>query len=152
MQETQETWVPSLGQEDPLEKGMATHFIILAWKIPWTKKPDNPPQSCKYVWNDLATKQQQFYVKSKLSPNPPKKLKEDDMKLSMVMAETYHVGQDWVNWKDDKDHKRADVLCHDFQTWSLEKWQSLRKILIREETSHIFSLVVSWRLYRSWWD
>ena len=31
----QETWVRSLGQEDTLEKGMATHSSILAWKIPW---------------------------------------------------------------------------------------------------------------------
>ena len=37
--EMQETWVPSLGQEDPLEKEMATHSSILAWKIPWTEKP-----------------------------------------------------------------------------------------------------------------
>ena len=35
----QETWVPSLGWEDPLEKGMATHSSILAWEIPWTKEP-----------------------------------------------------------------------------------------------------------------
>ena len=35
----QETWVRSLGQEDPLEKGMATHFGILAWRIPWTEEP-----------------------------------------------------------------------------------------------------------------
>ena len=35
----QETWVQSLGQEDPLEKGMATHSSILAWKIPWTDEP-----------------------------------------------------------------------------------------------------------------
>ena len=35
----QETWVRSLGQEDPLEKGMATHSSMLAWKIPWTEKP-----------------------------------------------------------------------------------------------------------------
>ena len=32
----QETWVQSLGWEDPLEKGMATHSSILAWRIPWT--------------------------------------------------------------------------------------------------------------------
>ena len=32
-------WIPSLGQEDPLEKGMATHSSILAWKIPWTEEP-----------------------------------------------------------------------------------------------------------------
>ena len=36
----QETWVQSLGWEDPLEKEMATHSSTLAWKIPWTDKPD----------------------------------------------------------------------------------------------------------------
>ena len=35
----QETLVRSLGQEDPLEKEMATHSSILAWKIPWTEEP-----------------------------------------------------------------------------------------------------------------
>ena len=35
----QETLVPSLGQEDPLEKGMATHSSILAWEIPWIEEP-----------------------------------------------------------------------------------------------------------------
>ena len=36
----QETQVRSLGQQDPLEKGMATHSIILAWRIPWTEEPE----------------------------------------------------------------------------------------------------------------
>ena len=35
----QETWVPSLGREDPLEKEIATHFSSLAWKIPWMEEP-----------------------------------------------------------------------------------------------------------------
>ena len=35
----QKTWVQSLGREDPLEKGMATHSSILAWRIPWTEEP-----------------------------------------------------------------------------------------------------------------
>ena len=35
----QESWVQSLGWEDPLEGGMATHFSILAWRIPWTEEP-----------------------------------------------------------------------------------------------------------------
>jgi len=35
----QETWVPSLGQEDPLEEKMAIHSSILAWRIPWTEEP-----------------------------------------------------------------------------------------------------------------
>ena len=38
MQEMQETWVQSLGQEDPLQKEMATHSSILAWEIPWTEE------------------------------------------------------------------------------------------------------------------
>ena len=37
--ETQETWVRSLGQEDPLEKGTATQSSIFAWRIPWTEEP-----------------------------------------------------------------------------------------------------------------
>ena len=36
----QETWVQSLGQEDPLEEGMATCSSILDWRIPWTEEPD----------------------------------------------------------------------------------------------------------------
>ena len=35
----QETWVQSLSQEDPVEKRMATHSSILAWRIPWTEEP-----------------------------------------------------------------------------------------------------------------
>ena len=37
-QEMQEIWVPSLGGENPLEEGMATHSSILAWRIPWTEE------------------------------------------------------------------------------------------------------------------
>ena len=39
MQELQETQFQSLGWEDPLEEGMATHYSILAWRIPWTEDP-----------------------------------------------------------------------------------------------------------------
>ena len=35
----QKTWIRSLGQEDLLEKGMATYASVLAWRIPWTKEP-----------------------------------------------------------------------------------------------------------------
>ena len=38
----QETWVQSLGREDPLEKEMATHSSTLAWKIPWIQEPGRP--------------------------------------------------------------------------------------------------------------
>ena len=40
MQETQETWVGSLGWEDPLEKETANHCSILSWETPWTEEPD----------------------------------------------------------------------------------------------------------------
>ena len=39
IQDLQETQVQSLGQEDPLEEDIATHFSILAWRIPWTDEP-----------------------------------------------------------------------------------------------------------------
>ena len=38
--EMRETWVQSLGREDPLEKKTATHSSILAWRIPWTEEPE----------------------------------------------------------------------------------------------------------------
>ena len=41
-----ETQVQSLGQEDPLEKGMATHSSILAWKTPWTEEPGGLQSMC----------------------------------------------------------------------------------------------------------
>ena len=40
VQELQETRIQPLGQEDPLEEGIATHSSILAWRIPWTEEPD----------------------------------------------------------------------------------------------------------------
>ena len=67
----QETWVLSLGREDPLEEGMATHPSILAWSVPWTEEPGrlyNPwghkesdtneqlslSLSTTYIFNDMS--------------------------------------------------------------------------------------------------
>ena len=59
MQETQEKQVWSLGQEDFLKKEMATHYIILAWKIPWTEEPGGlQSMGLQRVRQDLVTKQQ----------------------------------------------------------------------------------------------
>ena len=57
MQERLETQVQSLGQEDLLEKEMATHSSILAWRIPWTEELQST--GSQRVGHDLATKQQQ---------------------------------------------------------------------------------------------
>ena len=54
-QEMQEIWVRTLGQEDPLEKGMATHSRILAWRIPWTEEPgrlQSMELQVRHDWSD----------------------------------------------------------------------------------------------------
>ena len=56
----QETWLWSLGREDPLKEGMATHSSILAWRIPWTEEPGGlksiGSERVEYDWSDLAGK------------------------------------------------------------------------------------------------
>ena len=57
----QETWVLSLGWKDPLEKGMATHSRILAWKISWTEEPGELQfKGLQRVRHDLATELRQM--------------------------------------------------------------------------------------------
>ena len=50
----QETVVRSLGQEDPLEKGMAAHSSILAWRIPWTDEPGGLWCMGPHSWTQLS--------------------------------------------------------------------------------------------------
>ena len=59
MQKTQETGAQSVGQEDPLEEEMATHFSVLAWRIPQTEESGGLRLwGHKRIGYDLATKQQ----------------------------------------------------------------------------------------------
>ena len=57
----QKTWVWSLGQEDPLEKGMATHSNILAWRIPWIQEPVGSMGSQR-VGQDWVTNTFTFFI------------------------------------------------------------------------------------------
>ena len=58
----QKTWVRSLGQEDPLEKEMATHSSTLAWKIPWMEEPDRlQSMELQRVGHDWLTKHFHFF-------------------------------------------------------------------------------------------
>ena len=50
----QETWVQSLGWEDPLEEGMATHSSILSWRIPWTEEPGGLQPMGSQSWTRLS--------------------------------------------------------------------------------------------------
>ena len=49
----QETWVQSLDWEDPLDKGMATHSSIFAWRIPWTEEPGGLQSMGLQSWTGL---------------------------------------------------------------------------------------------------
>ena len=60
MQEMQETQVWSLGWEDPLEEGMATHSCILAWKIPWTEQPGRLQSMGSQKWDTTERSCQQL--------------------------------------------------------------------------------------------
>ena len=66
MQETQEMWVWSLGQNDTLEERMATHTSILAWKIPWTKEPGGL-QSMGYKESDMTEATEHAHMKHPLN-------------------------------------------------------------------------------------
>ena len=82
MQEVQETRVQSLAWEDLLEKEMATHFNVLAWKIPWTEEPGRVQSiGLQRVRHNLVPKQQQPSSLGKVI-TPPKlpcdKLRPDD--------------------------------------------------------------------------
>ena len=58
IQQPQETWVLSLGLEDPLKKEMATQSSILAWRVPWTQEPGGlQSMGSKRVRHNLVTKQ-----------------------------------------------------------------------------------------------
>ena len=46
-------WVPSLGQEDPLEEGMAAHSSILAWRFPWAEEPSGLQSMVTKSWTLL---------------------------------------------------------------------------------------------------
>ena len=57
MQEIQETWVQSLGWDDPLEKEMATPSSILAWRIPWTEEPGELQPGATKSLNDKGARE-----------------------------------------------------------------------------------------------
>ena len=66
---TQEMQVWSLGQEDPLEKEMATYFSIFVWKSPWTEEPGGLQSvGLPRFGHDLVTKQQQHIQDSNQAP------------------------------------------------------------------------------------
>ena len=66
----QETRVLSLGQEDPLEKGMATHSSILAWRIPWTREPGRLQSMGLRSWTQLSYSHTHTHTHTEISTCP----------------------------------------------------------------------------------
>ena len=84
----QETQVQSLGQQDPLEKEMATHPSILAWKVPWTEEPGGiQSMRSQRVGHNLETKQPQYsYRQNKSNEQQRSKEKETNPTWSQLLS------------------------------------------------------------------
>ena len=98
----QETWVPSLGREDPLEKGTSTHSSILAWRIPWTEEPGGLQATGLQKMSDTTErlKQQQIFFRPR------------DNYSHLVLLLSLFVGKNG-QWRQSKGHWLGPrVTCH----------------------------------------
>ena len=93
---TQETWVRSLGWEDPLEKGTATHSSILAWRILWTEEPGR----LQYMGSQESDTAEQLKKKKKTSAS-------------------WHCSKGW-GWSSEQKQKKDPA----FMELTPEKWKS----------------------------
>ena len=94
----QETWVPSLGREDPLEEGMAIHSSTLAWKIPWVEEPGRlqsmGSQRVGHYWATSLSLLTFVRWRRTWQPTPVFLPGESQGRGSLVAA-VYGVGHDW---------------------------------------------------------
>ena len=142
----QETKVRSLGQEDPLEKEMATHSSILAWRVPWAEEPDGlQSMGSQRVGHNWATSTFPFtrpvwLVSISWEMKGHRHREDDYVKRRQKLEWCYHrprsVWQDTRReeppWRFQRDHDPADPLILDFQTG--------------EKETAIHSSVLAWRI------
>ena len=83
----QETWVQSLGQKGPLEKGMATHSSILAWKTPWTEEPGR----LQSMWSQKVRQNEQPIFSLSSWPMSRTQLSTRIQSLSLLILTFDHV-------------------------------------------------------------
>ena len=141
----QETWVGSLGQEDPLEKEMATHPSTFAWKIPWMEEPTGLGlQGVRCNWAissihilikiDLATQKKDMNCRSnqavKTRSNKTKILGERLNNLTLVLKKSKGIfilnQTSWnVNWNNAHSLRQKNIflrlLCSDYWFKSISK-------------------------------
>ena len=92
----QGAWLPSLGQEDPLEKEMATHSGILAWEIPWTEEPGGlQSMGSQRVRQDLATEQRQQGAKILHIARDDQKMKKERAAWAFLLSSSWFSGLLW---------------------------------------------------------
>ena len=109
---TQETQVRSLGQEDPLEKEMATHFSILAWKIPWMEEPGSlQSMGSQRTGHDWATSLASW-KKSYDRPRQHIKKQRHYFADQDLFSQSYDFSSSHV-WMWELDHK---------QSWAPKNW------------------------------
>ena len=113
----QETWVQSLGREEPLKKGMATHSSILAWRIPWPEEPGWLQSTGSWrVRHDWATNSQK-----------PKKKKKKCYQAIKHMEETL---MGITNW--EKPIWKSYILCDSNYTtsWKSKTMETVKRIIV----------------------
>ena len=123
----QESWVWSLGQEDSLEKEMATHSSIFPWKIPWTEEPGGlQSMGSQGVGHDWATEHMCFLSKSKLNiKNSQKNEPLQEMRTGKLAGwgRSLHVLKAWRNFTSPSALKREIYSSKDIQ---YEHWAVLK--------------------------
>ena len=114
MQEAQEMWVQSLRWEDPLEKGMATHSSILAWRIPWTEEPGGlQSMGLKRVghkWSDLACVA--CVSSAKKMPTDSSRTLVEKKKLNLLSVQFSSVAQSCPTLCDPMNHSTPGLPVH----------------------------------------
>ena len=144
----QETWVRFLGQEDPLEKGMATHSSILAWKAPWPEKPGRLQSSSVHSVQSLS------HVRSPWSP----RVRHDWMTNILVCMYLpsnfqcqntlwfyYSHGSNWITCTSQACCFRFGNLGQDslnFWYCLLKKWKQDQKTVVISSLSYAASVHV----------
>ena len=119
----QETWLQFLGQEDPLEKGMTTHFNILAWRIPWTEETgglqSTGSQRVRHVSRTNS-------VSQPMDCSPPDLIEADLTKQTRLGGGRKNIQKNYtkkcLNDPDNHDgvitHPESDILVYEVK-WAL---------------------------------
>ena len=126
-----ETWVRSLGWKDPLEKGIATHSGILAWRIPWTVLSMGS-QRLGHFWETFT-----FTCESWNYKTLRKKIIGVDLCVFWLSVDSYLWRHKWQENRDKLDFiKKLSFLCFKWHHWECEKTtHRMRKIF----ASNIFA-------------